>query len=169
MGASVRQMVWPRHEMVSISDGRGSPPERQREACIPAGRRTKPSALPQNASAYSDGSIFHDLSKSGDIGPIVGDNVPGHRDCRVGVFPMKAAMKWGAPQPGAKDFKAGWFENSEIVPRRSCALRPRRHRRWQRCSDGSHSCGIAEEAAEALSDPSCNAAGTRFRHSLNAS
>lgn len=30
--------------------------------------------------------------------------------------PAPGALKWGIPQLGAKDFKTGWFENSEIVP-----------------------------------------------------
>ena len=83
---------------------------------MPTGRWAKPSALLQNASAYSDGSIFPHLYKSGGIGPIVGDNVPGTGTAVWWMFPMKAAMKWGIPQLGAKDFKTGWFENSEIVP-----------------------------------------------------
>ncbi len=44
---------------------------------MPTGRWAKPSALLQNASAYSDGSIFPHLYKRGGIGPIIGDNVPG--------------------------------------------------------------------------------------------
>lgn len=83
---------------------------------IPTGRWAKPSALLQNASAYSDGSIFPHLYKSGGIGPIVGDNVPGTGTAVWWMYPMKGAMKWGIPQLGAKDFKTGWFENSEIVP-----------------------------------------------------
>lgn len=83
---------------------------------IPTARWAKPSALVQNASAYSDGSIFPHLYKSGGIGPIVGDAVPGTGTAVWWMYPMKGALKWGIPQLGAKDFKTGWFENSEIVP-----------------------------------------------------
>jgi tricorn protease len=83
---------------------------------IPTGRWAKPTALLQNASAYSDGSIFPHLYKSGGLGPIVGDAVPGTGTAVWWMYPMKAALKWGIPQLGAKDFKTGWFENSEIVP-----------------------------------------------------
>ena len=83
---------------------------------MPTGRWAKPSALLQNASAYSDGSIFPHLYKSGGIGPIVGDSVPGTGTAVWWMYPMKGALKWGIPQLGAKDFKTGWFENSEIVP-----------------------------------------------------
>ncbi len=83
---------------------------------MPTGRWSKPSALLQNASAYSDGSIFPHLYKSGGLGPIVGDCVPGTGTAVWWMYPMKGALKWGIPQLGAKDFKTGWFENSEIVP-----------------------------------------------------
>lgn len=83
---------------------------------IPTGRWAKPSAVLQNAGAYSDGSIFPHLYKSGGLGPLIGDRVPGTGTAVWWMFPMKASLKWGIPQLGAKDFKTGWFENSEIVP-----------------------------------------------------
>lgn len=83
---------------------------------MPSGRWAKPSAVLQNASAYSDGSIFPHLYQREHIGPIIGDRVPGTGTAVWWMYPMKSAMKWGIPQLGAKDLKTGWFENSEIVP-----------------------------------------------------
>ena len=54
-------------------------------------------------------------STSGGLGPIVGDRVPGTGTAVWWMYPINA-LKWGIPQLGAKDFKTGWFENSEIVP-----------------------------------------------------
>jgi tricorn protease len=64
---------------------------------IPTGRWAKPSALLQNASAYSDGSIFPHLYKSGGIGPIVGDNVPGTGTAVWWMYPMKGRAEVGHP------------------------------------------------------------------------
>jgi len=83
---------------------------------IPTGRWSKPSTLLQNASAYSDGSIFPHLYKRGRIGPLVGDSVPGTGTAVWWMYPMRGALKWGIPQLGARDIETGWFENSEIVP-----------------------------------------------------
>ena len=83
---------------------------------MPTGRWARPTALLQNAAAYSDGSIFPHLYKRQKLGPVIGDRVPGTGTAVWWMFPMKGALKWGIPQLGARDFKTGWFENQEIVP-----------------------------------------------------
>ena len=83
---------------------------------IPTGRWARPTALVQNAAAYSDGSIFPHLYKRQKLGPVIGDRVPGTGTAVWWMYPMKGALKWGIPQLGARDFKTGWFENQEIVP-----------------------------------------------------
>ena len=83
---------------------------------IPTGRWAKPTALVQNAAAYSDGSIFPHLYRRQNLGPIIGTRVPGTGTAVWWMYPMKGALKWGVPQLGAKDFKTGWFENQETTP-----------------------------------------------------
>ena len=83
---------------------------------MPTGRWARPTVLVQNASSYSDGSIFPHLYRRQKLGPIVGDRVPGTGTAVWWMFPMKGAFKWGIPQLGARDFKTGWFENQEIPP-----------------------------------------------------
>jgi tricorn protease len=85
---------------------------------IPAGRWARPTVLVQNASTYSDGSIFPRLYRQLKFGPVVGDRVPGTGTAVWWVLPMKGALKWGVPQLGARDFQGGWFENREIAPDR---------------------------------------------------
>ncbi len=83
---------------------------------IPTGRWARPTALVQNAGAYSDGSIFPHLYKRQQLGTVIGERVPGTGTAVWWMYPMKGALKWGIPQLGAKDFKTGWFENQETVP-----------------------------------------------------
>ena len=83
---------------------------------MPTGRWARPTALVQNAAAYSDGSIFPHLYKRQKLGPVIGDRVPGTGTAVWWMFPMKGALKWGIPQLGARDFSTGWFENQETVP-----------------------------------------------------
>jgi tricorn protease len=83
---------------------------------IPTGRWARPTALVQNAAAYSDGSLFPHLYKRQKLGPVIGDRVPGTGTAVWWMFPMKGALKWGVPQLGARDFSTGWFENQETVP-----------------------------------------------------
>jgi tricorn protease len=85
---------------------------------MPTGRWARPTVLLQNASSYSDGSIFPHLYRRQKLGPIVGDRVPGTGTAVWWMFPMKGALKWGIPQLGARDFKTGWFENQEVPPDR---------------------------------------------------
>lgn len=85
---------------------------------IPAGRWARPTALLQNASSYSDGSIFPHLYRREKLGPVVGDRVPGTGTAAWWIAPMKGALKWGVPQLGARDNKTGWLENQEIAPDR---------------------------------------------------
>jgi tricorn protease len=85
---------------------------------MPTGRWARPTVLVQNASSYSDGSIFPHLYRRQKLGPIVGDRVPGTGTAAWWLAPMKGALKWGIPQLGARDFKTGWFENQEIAPDR---------------------------------------------------
>jgi tricorn protease len=91
---------------------------------MPTGRWAKPTALVQNAAAYSDGSIFAQLYKSGRLGPVVGDRVPGTGTAVWWMLVMKGALKWGVPQLGARDYRTGWFENQETVPDRLVANDP---------------------------------------------
>lgn len=83
---------------------------------IPSGRWAKPTALVQNAAAYSDGSIFPHLYRRQKLGPIIGDRVPGTGTAVWWMYVMNNSLKWGVPQLGAKDLKTGWFENQETVP-----------------------------------------------------
>ncbi|AOS43645.1 hypothetical protein Verru16b_00697 [Lacunisphaera limnophila] len=85
-------------------------------ARIPTARWTKPTALLQNAAAYSDGSIFPHLYQRLQLGPLVGDRVPGTGTAVWWMYVMNGSLKWGVPQLGAKDNLSGWFENDEIVP-----------------------------------------------------
>ena len=85
---------------------------------MPTGRWARPTALVQNASSYSDGSIFPHLYRRQKLGPIVGDRVPGTGTAVWWMYPMKGALKWGIPQLGARDFQTGWLENQEIPPDR---------------------------------------------------
>ncbi len=83
---------------------------------IPLTRWARPTALLQNASSYSDGSIFPHLYKRLKLGPVVGDRVPGTGTAVWWIRPMKGTLKWGVPQLGARDFQTGWFENQETAP-----------------------------------------------------
>lgn len=85
---------------------------------IPAGRWARPTALLQNASSYSDGSIFPHVYRRLKLGPVIGDRVPGTGTAAWWMAPMKGALRWGVPQLGARDYKTGWFENREIAPDR---------------------------------------------------
>ena len=104
--------------LVSVPGDRGySSPD-------PYNRWTKPSAVLTNPAAYSDGHIFPYSYKELEIGPLVGEPVPGTGTWVWWEDQQDPSIYWGIPQGGIKSLEGEWLENSQLEPDVPVAMPP---------------------------------------------
>lgn len=82
----------------------------------PYDRWARPTALVQSASSYSDGSIFPFYYRREEIGPIVGDRVPGTGTAVNLASQIEPRLVFGVAQLGFRTIEGVFLENTEIVP-----------------------------------------------------
>ena len=90
----------------------------------PYNRWFKPLTVVINPAAYSDGYIFPRAINTLDMGPLVGEPVPG---TGTGVWwetQQNPAYYYGLPQAGFKDIDGQWLEHLELHPDVEVAMPP---------------------------------------------
>jgi len=82
----------------------------------PVTRWAKPTALLANAFSYSDGSVFPRFYKTENLGPFVGDRVPGTGTAVLRLNQQEPRLLLAVAQLGFRTQDGEFFENQEIVP-----------------------------------------------------
>lgn len=92
------------------------PGDQVSSAIEPYNRWTKPTAVLTNPAAYSDGHIFPFSYKALNLGPLVGEPVPGTGTAVWWEVQQDGVLYYGVPQGGFQDADGNWLENNQLEP-----------------------------------------------------